>query len=718
MRIISRLIFAFGIFLAIHTCLRAQSAAPPIVPPAWPVSSAPARFTIEPDKAGPPTLLSWVDLYLPKPKWAEMPLRVFTDTGTAVGSDLLWQSPGGPATLVFDSSSGAKSYRVYVGSNWPVLHLPDAKAGVWLESRAGDGKMIENLPDMLQAWNKSNTVEGRALVQGIWEGGNRFGPQANLFQHLQGWFEVAAPEHLQLVTVSTDASFVLVDGKEAVEWPGRHDCWHPSPDARPMGNVDLAPGVHRIDYYYAFVLEDASLMEHDGMTPQLCCLAVKGGSLLDWTSLKPDKDFFRPVTRDHVVGYEVQMTPPAGQPAGAPALAMEWTNQDQSVITSDLSDSGFISMQLTCVNAVTGTLTWNFDDGLTAQGQTVKHLFPRPGMRTVRLGLKQGDKEVASLTQTIDVHPGRANEVNQNPLLRPEQEADIMARDPATLSASDLVGCVAILGAYQQSDDILKLLPALSAKMKEISDADLPTVKAAALLLVRDDWAHSAEEIGLLRALVDRCASSPPSPQMTTSLSECRFALARLILKTSDHVDEVRSLLDAIDVKSLSGQEPRRLAILRADLALAMGDVGGARQQYQALTGDPSGPDVRSSIRRTAKIGQARAFLDRKDFDAAENSLKEVAWQAPIEQMSADWALTRLRLYQAENLPVVAYLWAKRLLPVINLSGRSELLFRMTDLALAQNDSDLAHKTLSELLKNHPYSEEAAAAKQKWPDHD
>jgi TolA-binding protein len=44
------------------------------------------------------------------------------------------------------------------------------------------------------------------------------------------------------------------------------------------------------------------------------------------------------------------------------------------------------------------------------------------------------------------------------------------------------------------------------------------------------------------------------------------------------------------------------------------------------------------------------------------------------------------------------------------------LLYRLTDLALAQNDKDLAHTTLTELMKKHPYSEEAAQAKARWPE--
>ena len=709
MSIISRWVSAVGIILAIHPSAFAQSAAPPVAPPAWPVTSAPARFIIDPDQGGPPPPhVSWVSLDLPEPKWAAMPVRVFTDTGTAVGSDLFWTAPGEPATFLFDSSSGAKRYQVYVGSNWPAMHLANAKAGVWLEGREGDGKTINNLPDMLQAWNQSGKVLGRAIIPAIFEGGNRFGPQGNLLEHFQGWFDAAAPEHLQLAVISTDASFVLVDGKEVVEWPGLHH-FGPGMGGQHQGAVDLPAGLHVLDYYNAYVRREG------GGPPVLCCLAANGGALENWTMLTPDSRFFRPVGRTRIASYELQVNSPgASAPGAAPALAIDWSNEEQSVIATDLPDLGLISLKLTDRGASTGTLTWTFDDGSTAQGQSVKHLFPRPGTRTVRLSLKDGEKQVAALSQTIGVHPDWANPWKQ-PQLYPEHEADIMGRDPATLSASDLASCFAVFGAFQKSDDLLKILPAVCAKMKEINEADLPYVKDAALFLAREDWAHFAEESRLLRALIDRCATASPSPRLVAVAGECRLGLARLVLKTSDRTDEARSLIDAISVPTLSGDEPRALAILRADLALATGDVAAAKKQYETLTGEPSGPDARSSIRRTAKIGQARAFLDRKDFEAAEDALNDVAWQSPIEKMAPDWALTRLRLYQEENLPVAAYLWARRLLPVVTESGRSELLFRLTGLAFAQGDSDPARKTLSELLKKHPYSQEAAQAKEKWP---
>ena len=221
---ISRWLGACIIVLALDSSAIAQldetNAASATVP-AWPVSTAPARFTIEPDHAEAPAPMSWTNLYLPEPNWESSPIRVFTEAGVAVGSDVLWSAPGEPVTLVFDSSSGAKSYSVYVGSSWPAMHLADSRAGVWVETRPGDGQVIKTLPDMLAAWNKNTTVNGRAIAEGIFEGGHRFGPQGNLLTHLRGWFTADQPEHLAFAPVSVDSSFVLVDGKEVVRMARR-----------------------------------------------------------------------------------------------------------------------------------------------------------------------------------------------------------------------------------------------------------------------------------------------------------------------------------------------------------------------------------------------------------------------------------------------------------------------------------------------------------------
>jgi predicted negative regulator of RcsB-dependent stress response len=699
-------ILAFGVPAAAQTS-PGGSGAPPPPPPDWAVSTAPARFNIAPDDSNTVTILSQVRLPMPDSSWDGMPIRVFTEKGIPVGSDVLWSAPGEPVTLLFDSSSHSVHYDVYLASNWPPLHLTNTHAGIWLESRLGDGRVITKLPDMLDAWQKSTTILGRAIVPGFFEGGNHFGPQTNLFLHLQGWFTADKPEHLDFAPVSVDSSFVLVDGKEVVEWPGQHD-WGYGPQGPPQGGIDVSAGPHVVDYYNAY------LQREGGRPPVLACLSVKGGPYDEWHMLSTDQKFFSSIVNYHIYSYDLQVQ--AGSTAErVPPLAFGWDNiVNDSPIFTDYADLGFVSMAFFCCMPIHGTPTWTFDDGTTATGLRVLHVFPRPGLRTVQLTVKDGDKVVGSVARTVNVHLLWSPMLHQEPELDGGEEHDIMARDPASFTGPDLAGAFAVLGVFHQTGDVIKLAPLIVPKIKDAKDADLPFLKDAVLHFVHDDRDHYELQEQLLRALIDRTVGST-APPLVAVASQSRLLLAQLLVKFTDQTADISKLVDGVSVPTLTGYEPRSLDILRGDLLLAQGNVEGARAKYKSLTGDPQGADARSSIRRTARISQARAFIDRKDYDAAEDALREVSWQAPVEKLAPDWALTRLRLYQEENLPQAALLWAKRLLPVINAEGRSELLFRLTELALAQNDPDLAHQSLDELLKKHPYSAEAAQAKERWP---
>ena len=327
---------------------------------------------------------------------------------------------------------------------------------------------------------------------------------------------------------------------------------------------------------------------------------------------------------------------------------------------------------------------------LPPKAATVEHVFPRPGMRTVQVSVKSGTRSLGPVSQTINVHPNWVQSSIAVPDLDPTQQADIMGRNLALFSASDLAGCAAVFGFYKNADALLKILPAASAKMKEMSDADLPYLKTAGLYVANNDLLHAAAATQFFQAMLDHCTTENPSPQMNTFAGEARLALAQLTLKTTDHIDEVKTLVNAIDPKVLNSDERHEFDLLQADLAMATGDVAGATKQYQKMAGSSAGAttasDARSSIRFTGLIGQARAYIAGKDFESAEKSLADVAKQAPVEKMSSDWALTRLRLYVAEGLPDVAYLWGTRLLPVITDDHRSELLYRLADLAFSQGN--------------------------------
>jgi hypothetical protein len=767
----------------------AQGPPPDLAPgavPDWMISSSPARFVIEMNQNSKPTAISFVSLCMPNPAWLNMPIRVFAENGTPVGSDLLWTAPGEPATLAFDSSSGSKQYKIYMGSNWPAMHLNQPKSGVIMESRAMppsdfkvisadyfvgdihrdvtklvqpmaksgrllfnpvDGNMggdpkhgtvktfriqysyggqnydesfrqgaqvmlpkrvwVNSLDDMLQQWNKSPTIYGRAMIPAIFEGGNRFGNPDCAIDHFQGWFDVAAPEHLLVQAESFGISYVLIDGKEVVKWPQ-------SPDkgmvvaASPDGAIDLAPGTHTLEYYVAYYL-----WAH----PLLCCVGVRNNATQQWTPLVPGNTFLRPSGEAHVIDYDVQSSPDGGAPpmGNTPPFAIDWTINGQSFIDPGISDIGLISVQLACRTSLIGTVTWTFDDGTTATGPTVQHIFPRPGMRTVKVAIVNGANNLGSLTQVINVHLNWLMLNGAPPQIFPDHLTNIGNRDPMTLSPSDLAGSAAVFGIFKNYDALRKFIPALCAKMKDISATDLPYLKTAAVNLGMGDPLHYADAILLLQALVDRCSAEKPTPDIATVNSDARLILAELIWESSDQTAAIKPLLDGIDVKALSFPEPQRqVDIVRADLILASGDVAGARKQYEKLVEDPTGPDVRSSFRLTSGVSHARAYLDRKDYESASAALGEIAWDSPVQKLSPDWALTQLRLEEEEGMTAPAYFLAVRLLPVVMEGGRSDLLFRLTDLAFSTGHDDVGKTALTELLQKHSYSEEAARAKQKW----
>ena len=176
---------------------------------------------------------------------------------------------------------------------------------------------------MLKAWNASSPIIGRAITGGIFEQGNRFGPQVSIFEHFAGWFDAPKAEHLQLSAMSNDASFVLVDGKEVVEAPGFHT-FHQRHRDEFVGAIDLAAGSHLLEDYYAYV------PNHDPKHFLLCGLEASTMPKR-WMVLTGNSSFFKPIGHAHIVDYQLESSAaPASRRRGkTPALAIDWIPDGQ-----------------------------------------------------------------------------------------------------------------------------------------------------------------------------------------------------------------------------------------------------------------------------------------------------------------------------------------------------------------------------------------------------
>jgi|GEM_PF-2164241 len=679
----------------------------------WQETLSPARFVIEPNDANARGTVGVVQIHFPNPAWEKEPFCIFDDTGKAIPCRLLWNAPGEPATLLIDTTSNSKTYFLYVtpGSidkeiNW----TPPPQAGVILETREGTGKAVDNLERMIRAWDDSKTVYGRSMLRQIFEGGHRHGPQEDILSHYTGWFEVSKPTRYSFALISVDASFLLIDGKLVVQWPGRHP-YKAGWKGKFQGSVELPAGIHELEYYNAYVSRNES-------RPLICCLAAKIGNG-GWNMLMPESHFFRPITFLHTARYEPHPPLPPFVPGGAPRidlppappLAISWNITSQSVPTPETDDIGLIDVQFyTLPPLPKGTPVWTFDDGTKASGNKVDHIFPCPGMRTVKLSFMDGDKETASISQTVHVHPNWTSLTTQRPDLNPKQRDEILERDPTTFTPTDLGSCAQVFQIFEDADAIAKILPGLCLRAREMDEKNLTYLLDAATFLSSTEIHRFADADQLLKAIIER----PAPPALLAD--QARLLLAKNILSTSDQMDDVITLSKTIHPETLPPDQRREYDILQGDILLAKGDIEGTKKQYLKLSKDLSGIDARSSVRRISRLDQARSFMDTKDFDSAEKSLNDILSEAPIEKLSPDFALVYIRLLQSRDDTQVAYLLAKRLLPFLTMpSTRSDLLFHVTDLAFLQQDKKFAQKALTELIQNYPYSEAAAQAKQKWP---
>ncbi|MDD5262822.1 MAG: PKD domain-containing protein [Methylacidiphilales bacterium] len=704
-------------------------------PAPWQVPGAAVRFVVDLDKPESPAKVSWARFGLPDAHWTGLPVRACDSAGKEIGVQILWAAPGEPMTIAFDSSSGAKRYFLYfaapvpaaaasvssttVATTTPTAASWSPEAGVLYETRAYDGRQINKLDEVQTAWEKSAIMLGRSLLPTIFEGGHRYGPQQSLLGYYKGWFDAPAAATYEFATISTDASFLLVDGKQVTSWPGRHHFW-PGHQGKYHGSMDLAAGPHVLEYYNAYFYRP------DGRTPVLCCIAAKAGNA-GWAMLTPEANFFRPISRAHVAGYETApegMSPAAtGNTNPAPKVGFDWNVVDQSVPAAEGLDTGLIAMRFRSYRTrQQWKCAWSFDDGASGEGDKVEHLFLRPGLRQVKLTVKDANgSEIGSVTAPVSVHPNwqqlTRRQPDYNPLeLNAKHRDAVLARDPATISAQDWAAVVSMFSIFEDADALAKIAPSVAQRMKEFSDGGLGAVQKAAVFLADINGKHPAEAEKLFTALADLTSKPDASPAAKMIANQARLALAQIKLKTSAQTAEAAKLLESLNIAALSADEHRTADILRGDLALANGDLAGAKKQYQALTGEPTDSDARSSVRRTAKIDQANVFLDKKDAESAEQLIREIEWAAPIEKLAPDCALVRARIYQDSGQTQAALLWVRRVLPAITAAtARSELLFRLADLSFTQGDKDGARKALQELLAGHPYSEAAAKAKAKWP---
>jgi outer membrane protein assembly factor BamD (BamD/ComL family) len=192
-----------------------------------------------------------------------------------------------------------------------------------------------------------------------------------------------------------------------------------------------------------------------------------------------------------------------------------------------------------------------------------------------------------------------------------------------------------------------------------------------------------------------------------------RLHLAALLIHCSGDFDEAGKLLGAVSGGLLNADEKRLWRLLQGDLLLARGKLEEARKLYASIAEKQAVKTFNAG--RAACLESAAILLSHGHWEDAQAALDRLQLEAPLERMSLDTGLLSLELAMGRKELQRAFYDGQTLLAVAGADPRqSEILYTEVETGQALGKKDAAQKALGHLLKDFPYSEAAAKAKDQW----
>ena len=123
------------------------------------------------------------------------------------------------------------------------------KSGLLHLHKEYNGIPVQSVVQFHELWKKAQGTKA-GWEENVFLGGNRLGRPRNSLNIYRGVLQIENPGKYTFHTASTDASFLIIDGKTIAEYPGRHDVW-PARTGEFKGDVELSEGRHTFEYLHA-----------------------------------------------------------------------------------------------------------------------------------------------------------------------------------------------------------------------------------------------------------------------------------------------------------------------------------------------------------------------------------------------------------------------------------------------------------------------------------
>jgi TolA-binding protein len=609
---------------------------------------------------------------------------------------VLQVGPGDACRVAFQTTPGVHDYHVSYGgkpSGTPIVSPAwgNNAPGLIFEARRWRNCDLNQLESIRSAFAAAEPL-GATYVPTVFHHFNPVDPDPEPYLSIhKGTLLVERTGRHVFFTSSQDASFLLIDGKQVVAWPGYHG---PAGDARFKGEATLTSGTHAFEYV------------HGASGPDSCMVAAWQPPGADKLEIIPSAAFG---------SSQIALLPSTDLQHNGKRSVREFASEVQGEAPVADAAQPLIRVRFHYINyggaATRPKVHWDFGDGQTSAAVDPVHVYLHPGLYTVKLSAA-GESEGAAVVNRLRV--GRAIEFGGENHV-PDQLAAYLPLldryDPSKLDPPGLLQLVRVLLQAGQPERAVKVTQAGLLTGRERVD------EISALLLAR--------EVGsLLRERLDDPERARAFYQDAARVlgpeawkAECEVEAADVLLNDLLRPADAKTLLDAatarqgaIGTSSLASQLQR----VWGDWHSRQGDRAAAQAAYTkaAQARDDTRSVAAIEAWRGALSRSTEAYLREKQLDRAQAELHRWQDEFPADKVQGYLPLLQGRLLAARGKMASAVAVASDLVAVNPDSAYADrIVFLAGDCEERRNQVDRARARFQSLVTDYPGSPLVADAK-------
>ena len=472
------------------------------------------------------------------------------------------------------------------------------------------------------------------------------------------------------------ASFLLVDGKLVIDWPG----WHNAKAKKHVNQsqIDVKAGAHRIEYVNVF--------------------NAHGACLAGWQ--KPGDKGFTPIPVAAFAGYLLAQPGPAQAKSGAPVADFNWQ------IADDFGLEGRLLTSVQFTELTKGKVVkWDFGDGTVSFLDAPVHVYIEPGVYKVACTIDGLTAVQSVLARPFHGHRGKQYEK------RISEYAAIINDYPTDgLSASACFELALVCHEAQRIEAAKKGFRAAFEKGYVPKNAEEFQWIEGLYEMYRDDGQFD-DAIWVCDYKLKTSHGDGGSAWALNMKAEIQYDFL-------NNVDAATETCKTVLLKySATPSDHVRMAYIRmGEYALVRGDRAGARKtlddaqkadKWKKWSGDIDVTEGSHELNYTQ-------YMRASEFDAAMKEIVSWEWKTPTVKLTGQTRFMRGRLYLGKRMFKQSLLEFDRALQADSKAPFADEIYFYRGIAY-ENLKDLpkAKELFAKVIKDFPESNLAGKSREK-----